>query len=65
MVKSNMKQLIKTKSVKIALITLIVLVFLITLCPVYDPIVNIIRQWIGAWMIGWWTGRSIMKIWYK
>jgi hypothetical protein len=60
-----MKNLIKIKSVKIALITLIVLVFLMTLCPVYDPIVNVVRMFVGSCMIGWWTGRGIMKIWYK
>ena len=60
-----MKNLIKIKSVKIALITLIVLVFLITLCPVYDPIVNVIRMLVGSCMIGWWTGKGIIKIWNK
>jgi hypothetical protein len=60
-----MKHLIKIKSVKIALIVLILTVFLITLCPVYDPIVNVIRMLVGSCMIGWWTGRGIMKIWYK
>jgi len=60
-----MKNLINKKSVKIALIVLISIVFLATLCPVFSPIVDLIRMLIGSAMIGWWTGRGIMKIWYK
>ena len=62
---TNMKNLINKKPVKITLITLIVLVFLVSLCPLYLPIVEPIRLMIGSFMIGWWTGRCIMKIWYK
>ena len=60
-----MRNLINKKPVKITLITLIALVFLMTLCPVYLPIVEPIRLVIGSFMMGWWTGRGIMKIWYK
>jgi hypothetical protein len=60
-----MKNLIKTKSVKITLITLIVLVFLISLLPQFSPIVNIIRMLVGSCTIGWLTGTLCMTIWHK
>ena len=60
-----MDKLIKIKEVKIALIVLIVALFGITLLPMFSPIVNIIRMLIGSCMIGWWTGKGLVKIWYK
>jgi len=60
-----MDKLIKIKEVKIALIVLIVALFGITLLPMFSPVTNIIRMLIGSCMIGWWTGKGIVKIWYK
>ena len=56
---------IKIKAMKIALITVIVTVFVVTLLPMFSPIINVIRMFVGSCMIGWWTGRGIIKIWYK
>jgi hypothetical protein len=53
------------KSVKIALIMLIVALFGISLLPMFSPVTNIVRMLIGSAMIGWWTGRGIFKIWHK
>lgn len=60
-----MDKLIKIKAMKIALITVIVTVFVVTLLPMFSPVVNAIRTVIGSCMIGWWTGRGIINIWYK
>jgi polyferredoxin len=60
-----MKNLINKKPVKIALITLILLVFLISLLPQFGPILNIVRMLVGSAMIGWWTGTLCVKIWNK
>ena len=58
-------KIVKIKAMKIAMITVIVTVFVITLLPMFSPVVNGIRMLIGSCMIGWWTGRGIVKIWYK
>jgi hypothetical protein len=47
---------------KIALIISIVTLFTITLLPMFSPVMNIVRQLIGTWMIGWWTGSLLAKI---
>ena len=60
-----MKDLLNKKSIKIALTLCLITLFSITLCPVYSPIVNVIRQIVGSYVIGWWTGKCIAKIWYK
>ena len=60
-----MDKLVKIKAMKIALITVIVIVFVVTLLPMFSPIMNVIRMFVGCFMIGWWTGKGIIKIWYK
>jgi len=60
-----MEKLVKIKAVKIALIVCLIGVFGISLLPMFSPITNVIRMLIGGCMIGWWTGASIVKIWYK
>lgn len=60
-----MDKLIKIKAAKIALMALIVIAFAITLLPMFSPVVNVIRMLIGSCMIGWWTGRGLVTIWYK
>ena len=60
-----MDKLIKIKAAKIALILLIVTVFVITFLPMFSPITNVIRMFVGSCMIGWWTGRGLVTIWYK
>ena len=57
-----MDKLIKIKAVKIALIVSLVVVFGISLLPMFSPVMNVIRQLIGSFMIGWWTGKGISKI---
>lgn len=52
----------KRKALKTALISCIILLFAITLLPMFNPIMNIVRQIIGSCMIGWWTGQVISKI---
>ena len=60
-----MDKLVKIKAVKIALMVSLVVLFAVTLCPVYSPVINVIRQLIGGCMIGWWTGKGLVSIWYK
>jgi hypothetical protein len=60
-----MKELLNKKPIKIALILCLITLFSITLCPAYSPVVNIIRQFVGSCVIGWWTGTYVAKIWYK
>jgi hypothetical protein len=60
-----MEKLIKIKAVKIALIVSLIAVFGISLLPMFSPIMNVIRMFVGCFMIGWWTGKGIIKIWYK
>ena len=60
-----MDKLIKIKAAKIALMVLIVIAFAITLLPMFSPITNVIRMFVGSCMIGWWTGRGLVTIWYK
>lgn len=57
-----MDKLMKIKAMKIALVTLIVIAFAVTLLPMFSPVVNVIRTVIGSCMIGWWTGKGISKI---
>jgi hypothetical protein len=60
-----MDKLIKIKAVKIALIVCLVVLFAVSLHPTFSPIMNVIRMITGCFMIGWWTGKGIIKIWYK
>jgi hypothetical protein len=62
---NDMEKLVKIKAMKIALITVIVIVFVVTLLPMFSPIMNVIRTIVGCFMIGWWTGKGIIKIWDK
>ena len=57
-----MDKLVKIKAVKIALIVSLVVVFGISLLPMFSPVMNVIRMLIGSAMIGWWTGKGISKI---
>jgi len=57
-----MDKLIKIKAVKIALIVSLIVVFGISLLPMFSPVMNVIRQVVGSCMIGWWTGTAISKI---
>lgn len=60
-----MDKLIKIKAIKIALIVSLVVVFGISLLPMFSPVTNIVRMLIGSAMIGWWTGIGVVKIWSK
>ena len=60
-----MEKLVKIKAMKIALMALIVIAFGITLLPMFNPVMNVIRMFVGSVMIGWWTGRGLIKIWDK
>jgi hypothetical protein len=60
-----MKKILNKKPVKAALTLLLIALFSITLCPVYSPVINIIRMFVGSCVIGWWTGKGLVKIWYK
>jgi hypothetical protein len=60
-----MKELLNKKSIKVALTLLLITLFSITLCPVYNPVISIIRQFVGSCVIGWWTGTGLAKIWLK
>ena len=60
-----MKELLNKKPVKVALMICLIALFSITLCPALSPVINIIRQLVGSCVIGWWTGKGLVKIWYK
>jgi archaellum biogenesis protein FlaJ (TadC family) len=60
-----MDKLIKIKAVKIALIVSLIVVFGISLLPMFSPIMKVIRIFVGSIMIGVWTGKGIVNIWYK
>jgi hypothetical protein len=60
-----MKELLNKKAVKAALILFLIALFSITLCPAFSPVVNIVRQLVGSCVIGWWTGKYLVKLWYK
>lgn len=60
-----MEKLINKKVVKAVLAICLIALFLITLCPAFSPVVNIVRQLIGSCVIGWWTGKYLVKLWYK
>jgi hypothetical protein len=57
-----MEKLIKIKAIKIALIVFLIVLFGISLLPMFNPVMNVIRQVIGSCMIGWWTGKGISNI---
>jgi hypothetical protein len=57
-----MDKLIKIKAIKIALIVSLIVVFGISLLPMFSPVMNVVRQLVGSCMIGWWTGTGISKI---
>ena len=57
-----MEKLIKIKAVKIALIVSLIVLFGVSLLPIFSPVMNVIRQVIGSCMIGWWTGKCISNI---
>jgi hypothetical protein len=60
-----MKKLLDKKAVKIALTLLLITLFSITLCPALSPVINIVRMFVGSCIIGWWTGKGLVKIWYR
>jgi hypothetical protein len=60
-----MEKLIKIKAVKITLIVCLIVIFAVSLHPTFSPIIKVIRGLIGSFMIGWWTGKGIIEIWYK
>ena len=60
-----MKKLLDKKAVKVVLTLLLITLFSITLCPALSPVINIIRQLVGSCVIGWWTGKGLVKIWYR
>jgi hypothetical protein len=60
-----MKKLLDKKAVKVALTLLLVTLFSITLCPALSPVINIVRMFVGSCIIGWWTGKGLVKIWYR
>ena len=55
----------RKKALKIALIMCIVALFVVSLLPMFSPVMSIVRQVVGSAMIGWWSGTGIVKIWYK
>jgi len=60
-----MDKLIKIKAIKIALIASLIAVFGISLLPMFSPVMSLIRQLVGSFLIGWWAGRGIVNIWSK
>jgi hypothetical protein len=60
-----MKKLLDKKAVKVALTLLLITLFSITLCPALSPVINIVRMFVGSCIIGWWTGKGLVKIWYR
>jgi hypothetical protein len=60
-----MKELLNKKSIKVALTLLLVTLFSTTLCPALSPVINIVRMFVGSCIIGWWTGKGLVKIWYR
>ena len=60
-----MKKLLDKKAVKVALTLLLITLFSITLCPAFSPVINIVRMFVGSCIIGWWTGKGLVKIWYR
>lgn len=60
-----MKELLNKKAIKMALTVCLIALFSLTLCPAYSLVVNVIRQLVGSCVIGWWTGKYLVKIWYK
>ena len=60
-----MKKLLDKKAVKVALTICLIALFSITLCPALSPVINIVRMFVGSCIIGWWTGKGLVKIWYR
>jgi len=60
-----MKKLLDKKSIKVALTLLLITLFSVTLCPALSPVINIVRMFVGSCIIGWWTGKGLVKIWYR
>jgi len=58
-------KVMRKKALKIALIMCIVALFVVSLLPMFSPVMSIVRQVVGSAMIGWWSGTGIVKIWYK
>jgi hypothetical protein len=57
-----MEKLLKIKAIKIALVVFLIVLFGVSLLPMFSPVMNIVRQLVGSAMIGWWTGGGIAKI---
>jgi polyferredoxin len=57
-----MEKLLKIKAIKIALVVFLIVLFGVSLLPMFSPVMNVVRQLVGSAMIGWWTGGGIAKI---
>lgn len=54
-------QITRKKAFKFTLILCLIIVFVVTLNPMF----NIIKTLIGSAMVGWWIGTAMAKIYWK
>jgi hypothetical protein len=52
-------KIVKIKAMKMVLTVSLIILFIATCYPAF----SIIRTLVGAWMIGWWTGTALGKLW--